>query len=88
MNPEVRCRCGHLFLADARLAGGITNCPRCGEAAEVPGLRDPIYRVLVLLGVAGSGAVAWAAGAAAGPAIGLLCGAGALGLLWLLSRAL
>jgi hypothetical protein len=88
VNPEVRCRCGHLFLADAGLSGGITNCPRCGEATEVPGLRDPIWRILVLAGVVAAGAVAWAVGAAAGPWIGLACGAGAWGLLWLLSRAL
>jgi hypothetical protein len=82
------CACGHRFEADDALAGGFANCPKCGRAAGVPGLRDPAWRLLqagaVVLWVVAT-AVAWKAG---GPAVGLLAGA-ALGLLlWLLSRAL
>ena len=86
MSIPVGCDCGHYFTADAKLAGGFTNCPRCGRAVAVPGLRDPIWRAvqvgalgLWVLGVAWA-ATAWGAGAALLVAIG-----GAL-LLWVISR--
>ena len=42
---EVECeRCGRFFEADDALAGGLTNCPGCGRAAGVPGLRDAWFR--------------------------------------------
>ena len=32
------------------LAGGITNCPNCGRATQVAGLRDPLWRLLQIGG--------------------------------------
>ena len=53
MSIRVRCPQGHTFDADAQLAGGITNCPRCGQATSVPGLKDPFWRVLQVVAVFG-----------------------------------
>jgi hypothetical protein len=84
----VACACGHEFEVEDDLAGGIANCPRCGKAVEVPGLRDPLWRLLQ--GVAGVG---WAAATAAAYVSWGLGGAVATAacvaaLLWLVSRAL
>ena len=38
-------QCGTPFEVADTLAGGLTNCPRCGKATPVPGLRDPYYRL-------------------------------------------
>ena len=46
MQLEARCSCGHLWFVAPELAGGLTNCPRCGKATQVKGLRDPFWRVL------------------------------------------
>ena len=43
--------CGEPFEAGDTLAGGLTNCPGCGQATRVPGLRDPFFR-LVQIGMA------------------------------------
>jgi len=89
MRPvQVRCRCGKSFDAPESLAGGITNCPACGHAVEVPGLRDPYWRVLQ-----GVAAVAWAFATAwtyveFGATAAVVVAAALAGLLWLLSRAL
>jgi hypothetical protein len=82
------CACGHEFDVAEDLAGGVTNCPRCGKAVEVQGLRDPAWRLLQ----AGAAAV-WACGTAAAyfawGALGAVATALALAaVLWLLSRAL
>ncbi len=70
------------------MAGGLANCPSCGKATTVPGLRDPLWRlwqtVAVILLVAATGLVYMTVGpmAAVGAAvIGLL-------LAWLASRLL
>ena len=39
-------QCGTPFEVADTLAGGLTNCPGCGKATPVPGLRDPYYRLL------------------------------------------
>ena len=39
MTVRVDCPCSHVFEADDSLSGGVTNCPRCGRATDVPGLR-------------------------------------------------
>jgi hypothetical protein len=46
--------CGDFFEVAPTLAGGLANCPGCGRATPVPGLRDPLYR-LALVGIP----VAW-----------------------------
>jgi hypothetical protein len=84
----VECACGHLFEARDDQAGGVVNCPSCGKAAPVPGLRDPLWtgvKVAAALGWALATAFAWERhGALAALACALLLGA----VLWLLSRAL
>ena len=85
---EIDCECGHLFEAPDDLAGGITNCPGCGKAVKVPGLRDPLWRVLQVLG-----ALLWAAVTAFAYTQGGLVPAAATAVvlafvLWLVSRAL
>jgi len=68
--------------------GGIVNCPGCGRAVEVEGLRDPFWRllqtgaVLLVLGVGVGGGYLW--DAPTGAALGL----GLAASLWLLSRSL
>ena len=88
MSVEVSCGCGAVFDANDRLAGGVTNCPSCGRAVDVPGLRDPAWRAiqaLALVAVAGVGAVAYARGGVGAAAIAILIAGAAL---WLISRAL
>ncbi|MHC4956410.1 MAG: hypothetical protein ACYTGZ_21420 [Planctomycetota bacterium] len=66
--------CGNPFDVDDKLAGGITNCPRCGNATTVPGLRDAWFRVVqIVLAVLWAllTAVAYAAG---GPTVAFLVG--------------
>lgn len=48
-------QCGRQFEVADTLAGGLTNCPDCGKATPVLGLRDPYYR-LIQIGMA----VGWA----------------------------
>jgi hypothetical protein len=88
MTVEVACACGHPFEVGKGLRGGITNCPRCGRAVDVPGLNDPLWR-LAQAGAAfvwaGATAVAFVEG---GAVIGLVTATGLALLLWLLSRAL
>lgn len=82
------CACGHEFEVRDDLAGGITNCPRCGKAVEVEGLRDPAWRLLQVVAVAGWASAtaaayfAWGVAGAAAVAMGLAA------VLWLVSRAL
>jgi hypothetical protein len=76
-----------VFSVSPSLAGGVANCPSCGRATAVPGLDDPLWRVLqvgaVLLWI-GATSFAWSA---AGAVVGLAVGVGLGALLWLLSRA-
>jgi len=58
VSADVFCSCGHRFDAREDQVGGIVNCPRCGHAVEVPGLRDPLWRLIQL-----SAVVIWAVGA-------------------------
>ena len=75
---EVECeRCGKFFEAADSLAGGLTNCPACGKATEVPGLRDKFFRVIQVgtaIVWALLTAVGWSAGGWAG-GIGVAVGA-------------
>ena len=44
---DVDCaHCGRFFEAADSMAGGLTNCPACGKATEVPGLRDQYFRAM------------------------------------------
>jgi len=88
VNVPVRCGCGNFFEVEAELTGGYANCPHCGKAAAVSGMRDPFWRLLQ-----GLAALLWLAaivvgylafGAVAALIAGLVVGA----VLWLVSRAL
>ncbi len=88
MGIEVRCDCGRSFEVPDSLAGGIANCPGCGRAADVPGLRDPFWRALLVAAV-----LVWAGGSAMaavvwGPAAGVLVAIGLAVLFWLISLGL
>lgn len=89
MPAPVRCpHCHGAFQPAAELAGGIANCPRCGKAVEVPGLRDPIWRLLqigALVLVVGLGMLV---GEQRGVLLGAATALGTAALLWLLSRCL
>lgn len=64
------------------------NCPWCGRATSVPGLRDPLWR-LVQAGIVALAAFAFAlVWVASSPLAGVGAGAGVLGLGWLATRAL
>jgi hypothetical protein len=88
VSVEIHCECGHVSPAPDELAGGIMNCPSCGHAVEVAGLRDPFWRLLQACGAlvwAGGTALAYAAGglgAAVASAVVLAV------LLWVVSRLL
>ncbi len=47
---EVHCSCKRYFRAAKSLKGGITNCPWCGKAVDVPGGPEPLFWVLLSLG--------------------------------------
>ncbi len=51
MPIPARCPCGHRWQAADDLAGGLTNCPRCGKATPIAGLRDPFWRVIQAVAV-------------------------------------
>ena len=88
MTVEVHCECGEIFDAPDQLKGGITNCPGCEKAVEVPGLRDPMWRLLQVCGAlvwAGVTALVYVrAGLAPAAVVAVVTAFG----LWLLSRAL
>jgi len=67
---DVECEhCLKLFDAEESMAGGLVNCPSCGRATEVPGLRDAWYRVVQAGMVAGWAvltAIGWTAGGLTG----------------------
>ncbi|MEN8151592.1 MAG: hypothetical protein ABFS86_17385 [Planctomycetota bacterium] len=89
MNPVVTCEhCGHMFEADAKLAGGYTNCPGCGKATPVEGLRDPLWRLFQVGAAVGVVIATAIAGVAVGPAAAVGVFVAGLALAWLISRAL
>ncbi|MHC4448733.1 MAG: hypothetical protein ACYS0E_01150 [Planctomycetota bacterium] len=57
--------CFKPFEVQDSLAGGLANCPACGKATAVPGLRDPWFRLVqagMVVGWAGATAVGWSEG--------------------------
>ena len=88
MSAVVHCEhCGQMFEVAATLVGGITNCPECGKATQVTGLRDPLWRILQIGGVALVIAIACVLYVTSGlPAAITSVGVGATAL-WLISRA-
>ena len=87
MNPVVSCEhCSHLFEADEKFVGGYTNCPQCGKATPVEGLRDPLWRMWQVGVVVAVVLAAGITGAAFGPALAAGVLVGGLALAWLISR--
>ena len=58
MRTQACSSCGSFFEVKERFVGGIVNCPACGRAAEVAGLRDPRWKGLVA--VVAVGWLVWA----------------------------
>jgi hypothetical protein len=87
VKQEVRCACGHFFQVDEGAAGGYVNCPRCEKAVEVPGLRDPLWRLFQVSAVVVWGGAIYFAGATWGAPAAILVGLALALLLWLVSRA-
>jgi hypothetical protein len=66
---EVDIRCQHCrarFDVKKSLRGGITNCPQCGKANEVPGGPEPLFWFLLSLGILAVLASAYGLGVVAG----------------------
>lgn len=88
-SPVIGVDCQHClksFEAADSLAGGITNCPGCGKATPVPGLRDPLFRVMqvaMLGGWAVLTAIGWVYGGALAALVLAVGGALVLGLLYI-----
>ncbi len=88
MTFELKCGCLRSFPVKDEFAGGIVNCPHCGKAVEVPGLRDPFWRVLQV-----GAAILWAVVTAVvfvafGVVEGLVAAVALATSLWLISRFL
>lgn len=83
-----RCEhCGFSFEVDDQLAGGYHNCPQCGKATAIEGLRDPLWRILQVIGLGAVVVVSALVYTAQGPVAGLTCFVIALAVVWLISRA-
>lgn len=87
MSVTARCPQGHEFRVAKSLVGGITNCPQCGQATDVPGLNDPFWRVLQVVAAFGWLCSTFAAFLYFGPLQGCAAGLGLAALIWLVSRA-
>lgn len=88
MSLEVHCdSCGHRFEVAKELAGGFANCPRCGKAASVGGLRDPLWRLWQAGILAALLLASWVAMETAGPLAAATVFCGGLALAWLISRS-
>jgi hypothetical protein len=88
LTVRVDCPCSGSFEVPDSMAGGLANCPACGKATAVPGLRDPFFRALQVGAVAAAGACGLLVGREAGPVAGASAFFALLAALWLLSRAL
>ncbi|MCA8957533.1 MAG: hypothetical protein KDC87_15775 [Planctomycetes bacterium] len=88
MDVPVDCACGHRFSVPESLVGGLAQCPECGKATEVPGLRDPLWRVLQVLALLAVVAAAWFGFQVGGAGGAMLGGAGTAVVLWVFSRGL
>lgn len=49
---RVDCRhCGHPFQAPRSLRGGFVNCPSCGKASEIRSGPEPLFWLLLGVGI-------------------------------------
>ena len=86
MSRVTTCDCGHWFECDDKFAGGYVNCPSCKKAVEVPGLRDPLWRLVQVGAVIGWLIAVWIGYVAGGGAAAVLAAVVGAGALWALSR--
>lgn len=68
------------------MVGGLANCPACGKAAAVEGLRDPLWRIWKTATFVAAIAVAYATSQTAGTGWGLAALVVGMLLAWLISR--
>jgi len=71
---QVSCPCGARFQVPASLKGGLANCPQCGKAATVRGGPEPLFWLLLSVGIASVvilSAVLWIFGGAMAGGIAL-----------------
>ena len=87
MSGTVYCPCGKMFEVPRQQAGGIVNCPGCGKAVEVPGLNDPLWRLLQGIALLAIVAVTVLTSRVAGLPTGIASGAGVAAAIYLVSRA-
>ena len=88
MSVQVDCECGHRFEVHGTMAGGLANCPSCGKATPVPGLRDPLWRLWQAAAVILVAAVTWPVYATMGPGPAVVAAVAGLLLAWLASKLL
>ena len=88
MTILVDCDCGQFFEAPDTMAGGLANCPSCGKATAVPGLRDPLWRLWQIATVIVVAGVAWAAYGIFGPVTAVATAVIVAALAWLASKLL
>lgn len=69
------------------MVGGFANCPDCGRATPIEGLRDPIWRLWQVLALAGVAGVTYLVYSSAGIGAASVTGLSLIGLTWLISRA-
>ena len=87
---EVRLECAHCGLAfevPKSMVGGYANCPECGKASPVEGLRDPLWRAWKVVAVAAAGLAAYIAYEIGGAGAAVCTLFAGLGIGWLVSRA-
>ena len=81
--------CGLTFEVPNTLAGGIANCPDCGKATPVGGLRDPLWRLWQLSIPVIAAAVGYVVAHLPymNATVGWIAGVMVAAALWLISRA-
>ena len=84
---RVYCDCGKMFEATRAQAGGIVNCPGCGQAVDVPGINDPVWRAIQCAALVAILAVTLLVTSLSNVPTGVFCGLGLGLLMWLISRA-
>lgn len=88
MSEQAYCGCGKMFEATREQAGGVVNCPGCGQAVDVPGLNDPVWRAMQGGALVAVFAVTLVVTSFSDVPTGVSCGLGLGVLMWLISRAL
>ncbi len=88
MSEVVYCDCGKMFETTRGQAGGVVNCPGCGQAVDVPGLNDPAWRAMQAGALVAVFAVTTLVTSFSDVPTGAACGLTLGVLMWLISRAL